>query len=56
MYRNWCDARVYIPGKYSVPDVVFVRELVWYGVFGRSEMRYAYIGGDGATGFVLLNS
>ena len=35
---------------------VFVRELVWYCGFGWSEMKYACLGGDGATGFVLLNS
>ena len=45
MYRNWCDARVYIPGKYSVPDVVFVRELVRFGGFGGNEMRYACLAG-----------
>ena len=56
MYKNWCDAPVYIPGKYSVPDVVFVRELVWFGRYGGSEMKYACLAGDVAAGFVLLNS
>ena len=45
MYRSWCDARVYIPGKHSVPDVVFVRELVWFGGFGGNEVRYACLAG-----------